>query len=173
MASRAAGPRVAVTRTSVAQEHPMPSSTTIPPTADGSPAGHSDRRLETPVREFMRPGVIAVSEDASLRQAERAMVRHGVHAILLLGRQNGRPLGWVTARGLLPWMTEELSLVPASRGVTETPTYIEPAATAHEALRALSEPGVSHLLVSRLPGEPPQGVVSEVDLVALFSGESR
>lgn len=171
MASRAAGPRVAVTRTSVAQEHPMPSSTTIPPTAEASPGGHSDRRLETPVREFMRPGVIAVSEDASLRQAERAMVRHGVHAILLLGRQNGRPLGWVTARGLLPWMTEELSLVPASRGVTETPTYIEPAATAHEALRALSEPGVSHLLVSRLPGEPPQGVV--VDLVALFSGESR
>jgi CBS domain-containing protein len=85
----------------------MPSSTTIPPTAEASPGGHSDRRLETPVREFMRPGVIAVSEDASLRQAERAMVRHGVHAILLLGRQNGRPLGWVTARGLLPWMTEE------------------------------------------------------------------
>ena len=151
----------------------MSSSTSIPPTAEGSPAGHTDRRLETPVQEFMSPGVIAVSEDASLRQAERAMVRHGVHAILLLGRQNRRPLGWVTSRGLLPWMTEALALVPASKGVTETPTYIEPAATAREALHALSEPGVSHLLVSRLAGELPLGVVSEVDLVALFSGESR
>jgi CBS domain-containing protein len=151
----------------------MPSATTIPPTAEGSPGDHTDRRLETPVREIMRPGVIAVSEDTSLRQAERAMVRHGVHAILLLDRQNGRPLGWVTARGVLPWMTEELALVPASKGVTETPTYIEPAATAREALRALSEAGVSHLLVSRLPGELPQGVVSDVDLVALFAGESR
>jgi CBS domain-containing protein len=152
----------------------MPSSTSIPPTAGGgAPAGHTDRRLETPVRQFMCPGVITVSEDTSLLQAERAMVRHGVHAILLLGRQNRRPLGWVTARGLLAWMTEELALIPASKGVTETPIYIDPAATAHEALRALSEPGVSHLLVSRLAGEPPQGVVSEMDLVALFAAESQ
>jgi CBS domain-containing protein len=37
-------------------------------------------RLATPVRAFMRPGVITVPEDASLLEAKRAMVRHGVPA---------------------------------------------------------------------------------------------
>ena len=55
----------------------------------------------------MRPGVIAVSEDASLRQVERAMMRHGVHAILLLGQATGRPVGWVTTRGVLRWLDQD------------------------------------------------------------------
>jgi CBS domain-containing protein len=151
----------------------MPSSPTIHPTAQASVEGFADRRLEMPVREFMSPGAIVVSENASLRQAERAMVRHGVHAILVLGRTGGRPLGWVTARGLLGALVQDRALVPASNGVTEMPTYIDPSATASEALYALSEPGTTHLLVSRLPGEPPQGVVSDLDLVALLSSERR
>ena len=53
----------------------MPSHTVIPASPEAAADGLSDRRLQTPVRDFMRPGVIAVSEDASLRQAERAMVR--------------------------------------------------------------------------------------------------
>lgn len=104
-----------------------------------------------PVRDFMRPGVIAVSEDALLRQAERAMVCHDVHAILVLGRTTGRPLGWVTGRGMLQWISHDLGLIPASQGVTEAPTYIEPSATGQEAVQALSGAGVSHLLVTREP----------------------
>jgi CBS domain-containing protein len=147
----------------------MPSQTSIPPTPDAHGGGLADRRLHTPVRDFMRPGVIAVSEDASLRQAERAMVRHGVHAILLLGRA-GQPVGWVTSRGILRWLTHDLGLVPASKGVTEPPTYIAPSATAQEAVAAL-ERGVTHLLVARAPGDTPQGVVADIDVVALCSGE--
>jgi signal-transduction protein with cAMP-binding, CBS, and nucleotidyltransferase domain len=134
--------------------------------------GFADRRLETTIRELMSPGAITVSEDASIRQAERAMVRHGVHAILILGRA-GRPLGWVTARGLLTSHAMDRGLVPASNCVTEIPTYIDPSATAGDAIHALAETGVSHLLVSRVPGEPPQGVVSDLDLVALLSSERR
>jgi len=145
----------------------MPSQNVIPASSDAAADALSDRRLHTPVRDFMRPGVIAVSEDASLRQAERAMVRHGVHAILILGRTTGRPIGWVTSRGMLRWITHDLGLVQASQGVTETPTYIEPGAPAHEAVQALSHPGVSHLLVTRSPGETPQGVVSDLDVIAL------
>jgi CBS domain-containing protein len=130
----------------------------------------ADHRLHTPVRDLMRPGVIALSEDASLGHAERAMVRHGVHAILLLGRTDGRPIGWVTSRGMLRWLDHDLGLVPASRGVTEPPTYIDPGATAQEAIAALSETGVAHLLVSRGPGETPQGVVADMDIIGLCSG---
>jgi CBS domain-containing protein len=151
----------------------MPSHTSIPASREATADGFSDRRLETPVRDFMRPGVIAVSEDASLRQAERAMVRHGVHAVLVLGRSNGRPLGWVTARGMLLWIEHDLGLVPAGQGVSESPTFIEPGATAQDAVRALSDSVVSHLLVSRAPDQTPQGVVSDIDVIALCTRDRR
>ena len=121
----------------------------------------------------MRPGVIAVSDDASLRQAERAMVRHGVHAVLILGRSGGRPLGWVTSRGMLQWIHHDLGLIDAGRAVSETPTYIEPGATAYDAVQALTDGRVSHLLVTRAPGEIPQGVVSDLDVIALCTREQR
>jgi CBS domain-containing protein len=151
----------------------MPSRTYIPASSEAAADGVSDRCLETPVRDFMRPGVIAVSEDASLRQTERAMVCHGVHAILVLGRSTGQPVGWVTSRGMMQWIGHDLGLVPASQGVTETPTFIEPGATAHEAVKALLGTGVSHLLVTRIPGETPQGVVSDLDVIALCTRERR
>jgi CBS domain-containing protein len=148
----------------------MPSQSSIRATSAAAADGMADRRLQTPVRDFMRPGVIAVSEDASLLQAERAMVRHGVHAILLLGRTDGRPIGWVTTRGVLRWLNDDLGLVPASKGVTESPTYIAPSAPAHEAVAALESTGAAHLLVARAPGETPQGVVADIDVITLCSG---
>jgi CBS domain-containing protein len=151
----------------------MPSHTSIPATRQGHGDNVADRRLHTPVHEFMRPGVIALSEDASLGQAERAMVRHGVHAILLLGRTDGRPVGWVTTRGVLQWLNHDLGLVPARQGITEAPVSIEPSATAQEAIAALSEPDVSHLLVARAPGETPQGVVADIDVIALCTSAGR
>ena len=101
------------------------------------------------------------------------MVRHGVHAILLLGRTTGRPVGWVTTRGMLQWLNHDLGLVPASQGVTESPTYIEPSATAQDAVKALSAPGVSHLLVSRASRRDAQGVVADIDVIALCTRERR
>ena len=151
----------------------MPSQTSIPATSMAHADGLADRRLQTPVRDFMRPGVITVSEDASLRQAERAMVQHRVHAILLLGRTDGRPIGWVTTRGMLRWLDDDLGLVPARKGVTESPTYISPSATAHEAVAALESSGVTHLLVARAADETPQGVVADIDVITLCSGERR
>ena len=152
----------------------MPSHTSIPATADAPGGGIADRRLHTPVREFMRPGVIALSDDASLRQAERAMMRHGVHAIVLLGCTSGRPRGWVTTRGMLQWLNhDDLGLVPAIQAMTEPPTYIEPSATAQEAVTALCAPDVSHLLVARAPDRTPQGVVADVDVISLIMGERR
>ena len=151
----------------------MPTHPAIPASPEAAADGLSDRRLQTPTRDFMRPGVIALSEDASLRQAERAMVRHGVHAILVLGRGTGRPLGWVTSRAMLRWIGHDLGLVQTGQAVSEKPTYIDPGATAQEAVKALSDAAVSHLLVARVPGETPQGVVSDVDVIALCTREHR
>ena len=134
---------------------------------------HAGDPLETPVRALMRPGVVSVSADTSLLQAKRALVRHHVHAILVVDQAGGRPLGWVTDRGLLKWLEHDLGLVSAGQGITEPATFIEPGASARDALERLAAPGVSHLVVSRIAGESPQGVVAAMDLVELIVGERR
>ena|SRR5215207_298666 len=129
----------------------------------------SRERLATPVSEIMRPGVITIGDRASLLQAKRAMVRHGVHAVLVAGTQSGDPLGWVSADGLLGWLERDLSALPASRAITEPPRFIEPDAIARYALEMLEKPGVSHLLVRAAEGGVPQGVVAPMDLVELVT----
>jgi nucleotide-binding universal stress UspA family protein len=118
----------------------------------------------------MTPGVLTIAEDASLGHVYRAMVAHSVHALLVVGRSEGRPLGWVTARGLLGWVGCDQSLACARDAITERPVTIEPSAYAREALTALSQAGTSHLLVCRQSEATPEGVVSELDLVALEGG---
>jgi CBS domain-containing protein len=144
----------------------MPTSVTAHRRNAPSPAASGDH-LDTAVREFMTPGVLSIAEDASLRHVYRAMVAHSVHAVLVVGRNEGRPLGWVTARGLLSWVGRDQSLATAREAITERAETIEPSATARDALSALSQAGTSHLLVSRHGGGAPEGVVSELDLIAL------
>ena len=107
---------------------PLRDAVTPPPPPD-------TRWLQTPVRAFMRPGVVTVAEDASLHQVQRAMVAHGVHAVLITAA--GGPLGWVTASGLMAWLAKEPSLYPAGAAITEKVAYIPPGASARDALTAL------------------------------------
>ena len=124
--------------------------------------------LRTPVRAFMRPGVVTVAEDASLLQVQRAMLAHGVHAVLIVGTDG--PVGWITAGGLIPWLGQDAALYPASDAHSETVVWIAPTAPAADALRALAHPATTHLVVSPRADAPPYGVVSEIDLVRLASG---
>jgi CBS domain-containing protein len=130
------------------------------------PAASGDH-LSTQVRDLMTPGVLTIAEDASLLHVYRAMVAHSVHAVLVVGRSEGRPLGWVTARGLLGWVGRDQSLASTRDAITERAITIEPSASAREALTAISGAGTTHLLVCRQAGATPEGVVSELDLIAL------
>jgi predicted transcriptional regulator len=140
---------------------PLRDAVTPPPPSDTS-------WLQTPVRAFMRPGVVTLAEDASLLQVQRAMVAHGVHAVLITAA--GGSLGWVTASGLLPWLAKESALYSAQSAITERVASIPPGASARDALQVLSDSAVSHLVVSTRIAASPQGVVSEIDLVRLASG---
>lgn len=126
---------------------------------DGATGEHS-------VSNVMTPGVLTIVEDAPLRHVLRAMAAHGVHAILVISRADGRPLGWVTDTALLPFLGEDDSMVVARAAVSEPLVLIAPGAPASEAAEALRRPEVSHLLVSAGKGEAPEGVVSALDLIA-------
>ena len=145
----------------------MPATTTSKRSREGvSPLAPGDF-LETPVRDLMTPGVVTIPEDASLRHVYRAMISHSVRAVLVVGRTEGRPLGWITARGLLGWIGKDESLASAREAITERATSIDPSATAREAVVALLQAGISHVLVRRSDDSMPEGVLSDLDLVAL------
>jgi CBS domain-containing protein len=121
--------------------------------------------LDRPVRTVMRPGVVVVPQGASVLRAQRAMLAHGVDAILVVGRANGRPLGWATARDMLRCLDADTALMEVSSLLTGPPVTIDPGATMAQAATALAAaPGVPLLVVK--PGEViPEGTVTERDIV--------
>jgi CBS domain-containing protein len=130
---------------------------------------HAADRLDTAVREVMRPGVIVIAGHASVARAQRALLAHGVHAVLVLDDENGRPHGWVTSRGLLSWAHRDVALSAARDAVTEPPLAIDPSASAREALDLLEREAATRLLVVRGDDGVPEGVVADVDLLRLFA----
>jgi CBS domain-containing protein len=124
----------------------------------------TDAILERAVCEFMTPGCIVISAEASVADAAKAIEAHRVHAVLVVGAGNGTPLGWVTARGLLGWLGRDRSLAPARDAITEQVTAVDPQERVRVALYALSLAGTTHLLVRRKPHKLPLGVLTEFDL---------
>lgn len=123
-----------------------------------------DDLLEREVRDFMTPGCVTISEDATVADAADALARHRVHAVLVVGANNGTPLGWVTARGLLGWLGRDRSLISAREAITEQVTAIHPHERLRAALYALSLAGTTRLLVRRRPHQSPEGVITDFDL---------
>lgn len=121
--------------------------------------------LDTPVSQVMTPGVVCIAEDATLRQVYRALHIHRVHAVLVVGRLDGSPLGWITTRGLLAWLEHDDALVPAREAITEDPVTVEPGASVREALAKLTRPETTRLLVARRDDVFPEGVLTDTDLL--------
>jgi CBS domain-containing protein len=133
---------------------------TSPPTS----RAFGEEVLEREVSDFMTPGCLTISDDATVAEAAEALAVHRVHAILVVGATNGTPLGWVTARGLLGWLGRDRSLASAGEAITERVTAIAPTERVRVAVYALSTAGTTRLLVRRQPHELPLGVVTDFDL---------
>jgi len=148
----------------------MPELLTSPsdhPGADESPAVREqlgDGLLDGEVCDFMTPGCISISEDATVAEAAEALAVHRVHAVLVVGAANGTPLGWVTARGLLGWLGQDRSLHSARDAITEQVTAIQPHAQVRSAVYALSLAGTTRLIVRNKPHQSPVGVITDFDL---------
>jgi CBS domain-containing protein len=126
--------------------------------------GSSDTLLDREVADFMTPGCVVISEAASVADAAKAMAKHRVHAVLVVGARNGTPLGWITHRGLLGWMGSDRSLARASAAITEQVRAIPSHESLRTALYALSLSGTTRLLVRSRPNQLPEGVLSDFDL---------
>ena len=116
------------------------------------------------VSEIMTAGVVSLPDDASLRDACRAMDRHSVHAILVVGN-GGVHRGFVTAPGLLARRGMDVDLLPLAEALDEPAIEVPPTASVESAAALLDAPGTSHLLVCRGDGRPPEGIVTALDVI--------
>jgi CBS domain-containing protein len=112
----------------------------------------------------MTPGCVVISETASVADAARAMSRHRVHAVLVVGARQGTPLGWITHRGLLGWIGRSRANASSAEAITEQVRAIRADAYISTARYALSQPGTTRLLVRSKPDQLPEGVLSDFDL---------
>lgn len=124
--------------------------------------------LERSISEVMRPGVIAISDQASLGEVYRALASRQIHAILIVSAGDGTAMGWATGAGLLGFADKDPTVSTAASAITEEVTTISPSASVREAISILEgEP--THLLVTRGEGEFPSGTVTELDLAAFLA----
>lgn len=129
-----------------------------------APGPHQLPVLEREVADLMTPGVVSIAENAPVRRVFQAFAAHPVHAILVTGSNSGSPLGWITVHGLLAWMDAPLTR-PARDAITEEAVSVRGSVPAKTALSMMLAENVGRLLVHRGKSGPPEGVVSERDLV--------
>ena len=107
--------------------------------------------------------LITVSDGATLHQVRHTMTGNGVDAVLVVGRVNGSPLGWITATGLLAHLDDDPFATRAVDLISEQPNVIGPGEPLRNAATMLAAPGVTHLLVSG--GRSFAGVLTARDLL--------
>jgi CBS domain-containing protein len=120
------------------------------------------------VSDVMRSGVVSVSGSTSLEAVARVMREHGVHGVLVVG-DDGDPLGWVTARGMLGHHGADWRRVAAGEAIDEPCVRVVPSASVAAAIDALLGSKASRLAVMRPGSRTPDGVVTDIDLVAHLS----
>jgi CBS domain-containing protein len=128
--------------------------------------------LDAPVQDLMSPGVIAISERASLNEVYAALATNRIHAILVMDEDERKPLGWATADGLLGFAERDTSLLCARDAITQDPMTVEYGSTARDAIQLLSRADTTHLIVVRGGDGFPVGTISELDLAAFLAPET-
>ena len=120
------------------------------------------------VHDAMHHGILGCAPDAPLGEVAGIMARHHVHAVAIANGEGGPPAGVVS----------DLDVV-AAIAAGEEPTAVAvrcdrgPMVSSDERLeraaQLMAEHGVSHLVVVDAAGGHPIGVLSTLDLAAVYA----
>lgn len=129
------------------------------------------------VADVMRPGVMSCSPDVPAVMVARMMATHHIHAVVVDAIGGPRPEDEAALWGVI----SDMDLVHAARAGFETltareiaatePVTIGPAAPLDEAVHAMEEHDVSHLVV--VDGGRPVGVLSTLDVAGVLGWGHR
>ena len=117
----------------------------------------------------MHHGVLTCSADDSLPDVAAIMANHRVHAVVITSSNGERPVGVVSDLDVVAALATRADCTAGQAGATEALTVSadEPILNAAQ---LMNEHGVSHMVVVDPAEGYPLGVLSSLDLAAVYAG---
>ena len=134
----------------------------------------TDSRTQLPalvnvrVGDCMHQGVLTCSAGDSLRDVATIMASHRVHAVVIVRGDAQRPEGVISDLDVLTAVATGAECTAGQAAATESLT-ISADVNLEAAAHLMSEHGVSHLVVVDAGGGYPVGVLSSLDIAAVYA----
>lgn len=116
----------------------------------------------------MHTGILSCTSDAPLAQVASIMAEHRVHAVAITERDDTRPIGVVSDIDLVAAVASEADLTALQAAATE-PLSVSAGESLHRAAQLIAEHGVAHLVVLDPASGYPVGVLSTLDIAAVYA----
>lgn len=116
----------------------------------------------------MHHGVMTCREDDSIRHVAAVMSNYRVHAVLVTTGNGMRPLGIVSDLDVATAAATGAECTAIEAAATE-PLTVSSDAALDRAAQLMSEHGVSHLVVLDGAGGYPLGILSTLDIAAVYA----
>jgi CBS domain-containing protein len=120
------------------------------------------------VRDCMHSGVLTCATDDSLRHVAAIMANHRVHAVVMTSGNADRPQGVVSDLDVLTAVASGADCTAQQVAATE-PLTVSGDESLEAAAQLMSEHGLSHLVVVDAGGGYPVGVLSSLDVAAVYA----
>lgn len=116
----------------------------------------------------MHHGVMTCREDDSIRHVARIMASYRVHAVVVTTGNGSKPLGLVSDLDVTSAAATGAELTAREAAGTE-PLSISSDASLDRAAQLMHEHAVSHLVVLDSAGGYPLGILSTLDIAAVYA----
>jgi CBS domain-containing protein len=122
------------------------------------------------VKDCMHHGVMTCREDDSIRHVARIMASYRVHAVVVTAGIGSKPLGIVSDLDVAGVAATGAELTAREAAATE-PVSISSDASLDRAAQLMTEHAVSHLVVLDSAGGYPLGILSTLDIAAVYADD--
>ncbi len=121
------------------------------------------------VGDCMHPGILSCATDTPAGQVAGMMAKHRIHAVAVVGDGSTRPVGVISDLDIVAAAAGDADVMAVELAATE-PVSISARASLRQAARVMTEHGVAHLVVLNASGGYPVGVLSTLDIAAVYAG---
>ncbi|HET6864301.1 MAG TPA: CBS domain-containing protein [Solirubrobacteraceae bacterium] len=134
----------------------------------------SEQRTLTPtlthvrVRDCMHAGMFTCAPEDPLRHVASVMANHKVHAVVMTSGSGDRPIGVLSDLDVVTALAIGADCTAAEAAGTE-PVTVSSDDPLRTAAQLMSEHGVSHLVVVDRASGYPLGVLSTLDIAAVYA----
>ena len=123
------------------------------------------------VLDCMHHGILSCDADAPLSEAARIMARHRVHALAVTNGDVRRPIGVLSSQDIVAAAARGEDPA-ARRAAIRKPLAVSSDEHLARATQLMAEYGVAHLVVVDAASGYPIGVLSTLDVAAVYGGSS-